>query len=119
MQFPEKHIFICENKRPDRASKASCADDGSMEIRAAMKRKLVKMGLNKKYRVNRAGCLGKCGLGPTMVIYPQGIWYGKVSLKDVDEIIEKSILNDLVIERLDLAKQSIEKKSLHKKIPIK
>lgn len=104
MRFPEKHIFICENKRPAGSPKASCADAGSPTIRSAMKQKMVELGLNKKYRINKAGCLGKCGLGPTMVIYPSRIWYGGVTLDDVDEIIEKSILKDEIIERLNLNK---------------
>ena len=108
MQFPEKHIFICENKRPDGAPKASCANDGASDIRSAMKQRLIELGLNKKYRVNKAGCLGKCGLGPTMVIYPAGIWYGRITMDDIEEIIEKSILNDEVIDRLDIKKHSTD-----------
>lgn len=108
MVFPEKHIFICENKRPEGATKPSCADYGGSEIRDVMKQKLVTLGLHKKYRINKAGCLGKCGLGPTVVIYPAGIWYGHVNLNDVDEIIEKSILNDEVIERLSLNHQPVK-----------
>ncbi len=102
MTFPQKHIFICENKRPEGSAKPSCADQGGSELRNAFKQKLVELGLHKKYRINKAGCLGKCSLGPTMVIYLAGIWYGGIDLDDLDEIIEKSILNDEVIERLSL-----------------
>ncbi len=108
MVFPEKHIFICENKRPEGAAKPSCANHGGSEIREAIKLKLVELGLHKKYRINKAGCLGKCSFGPTLVIYPAGIWYGNVTLNDVDEIIEKSILNDEVIERLSLNHQPVK-----------
>ncbi|WP_456441951.1 (2Fe-2S) ferredoxin domain-containing protein [Caldithrix abyssi] len=104
MQFPEKHIFVCEHQRDANAPQASCANSGGGEIRARLKERLLEKGLHKAYRVNTAGCLGKCGCGPTLVIYPAGIWYGRITLDDVDEIIEKSILANEVIERLDLKK---------------
>jgi (2Fe-2S) ferredoxin len=37
-----------------------------------------------------------------MVIYPDGIWYGKISEADIDEIIEKSLLDDQIIDRLQM-----------------
>ncbi|NOX90224.1 MAG: (2Fe-2S) ferredoxin domain-containing protein [Calditrichaeota bacterium] len=102
MDFPEKHIFVCENKRPPGAHRPSCGYKHSAEIRSLLRKKLSEKGLDKVYRVNKAGCLDKCEYGATVVIYPQGIWYGGVSVEDVDEILEKSILNDLIIERLSL-----------------
>jgi len=42
-------------------------------------------------RANRAGCLDQCELGPTVVIYPQQIWYGKVTLDDVERIIDETV----------------------------
>jgi len=35
-----------------------------------------------------------------MVIYPDSIWYGKISENDIAEIVEKSILKDKIIDRL-------------------
>ena len=54
-------------------------------------------------RANKAGCLDQCELGPIVVIYPQQIWYGGVTEKDVSRIIQKTvvegnILDDLLIE---------------------
>ena len=51
-------------------------------------------------RNNKAGCLNKCELGPVIVIYPQGFWYYKVELDDIDDIIKESILKDNYIKRL-------------------
>ncbi len=53
-----------------------------------------------KIRVNTAGCLDRCDLGPVIVIYPQAIWYTYLDEEDIDEIIG-SLLNDgRQIERL-------------------
>jgi (2Fe-2S) ferredoxin len=54
----------------------------------------------KKVRVNNAGCLNRCALGPMLVIYPQGTWYHYETEADIDEIIESHLLNDIVVERL-------------------
>lgn len=95
-----KHIFICENTRDASNPKKSCGNAGSASITAEMKKQLVERKVSKSIRANKAGCLGMCEHGPSMVIYPQGIWYGGVSMKDVSEIIERSILKDEIIERL-------------------
>ncbi len=101
----EKHIFICENQRPPQAPKKSCGNHGADTIRLILKEKITKLGLNAKIRINKAGCLGRCRFGPTMVIYPRGIWYGGVRESDVDEILQKSILNDEIIDRLAIGIQ--------------
>ena len=51
-----------------------------------MKSRAKELGLEKT-RINMAGCLERCELGPTMVIYPEGIWYTYDSREDVDEIL--------------------------------
>ncbi len=100
--LPKKHIFVCENQRPEGSERPSCGARGGKQIRAALKIKLAEAGLHKQYRINRAGCLGQCEHGPNVVIYPQGIWYGGVRVEDIDEIIDESILNERIIERLQL-----------------
>ena len=100
----KKHIFICEHLRPDDSPKGCCARKGSEQLKNLMKKKLAQKRLNKIYRTNSAGCLDACKHGATMVIYPQAIWYGHVQGSDIDEIIEKSILNDEIIDRLLISK---------------
>jgi (2Fe-2S) ferredoxin len=61
---------------------------------------LKELGLNISVRANSSGCLDACEFGPTIVIYPEQIWYGKVKLTDVEEIIQEHILNNKPVERL-------------------
>jgi len=96
----EKHIFVCENKRPDGHSRGCCCDKGSKEIRALFKRKIAELGLKSKVRANAAGCLDACEFGVTVLVYPEEIWYGGVTLNDVEEIIQRHILNDRPVKRL-------------------
>lgn len=98
----EKHIFICENKRPDGHLRGSCADKGSTEIREYFKLRLKELGLNTEVRANGAGCLDACEFGTSLVIYPDQIWYGLVTKDDVEEIIQSHIINNLPVERLKI-----------------
>lgn len=56
----------------------------------------------KRTRVNAAKCLDRCELGPTMVIYPEGVWYTYRSEADVDEILQTHVIGGGRVERLML-----------------
>ncbi len=69
-------------------------------VRDGLKAELHRRGLKGIVRANSAGCLDACEFGVSMVIYPDGIWYGGVKVEDIDEIVEKTIMNGQVIDRL-------------------
>lgn len=94
------HIFVCVNERPPGHPKGCCSEKGSMAIRDRFKEELRKRGLSRKVRANQAGCLDMCERGPTVVIYPEQVWYGGVKLEDVEEIIERHIVGGEPVERL-------------------
>ena len=95
----KKHIFICVNERKNQPFKKSCGNLG-MQIRNKFLEELKKHKINIIVRANKSGCLSACATGPTVVIYPEGIWYKKVSLKDVPIIVEKTIINNEIINSL-------------------
>ncbi|MFZ2323211.1 MAG: (2Fe-2S) ferredoxin domain-containing protein [Ignavibacteriaceae bacterium] len=97
-----KHIFICENKRPEGHPRGCCADKGSVEIREYFKSRLKELGLNADIRVNASGCLDACEFGVSVVVYPEQIWYGGVTKADIDEIIQSHILNNKPVDRLKI-----------------
>jgi (2Fe-2S) ferredoxin len=96
----EKHIFICENVREPDDPRGCCSNKGSKDIRALFKKKLKELGLAGKVRANSAGCLDACTFGPSIVVYPEQVWYGGVKPEDVDEIIQSHIVNNIVVDRL-------------------
>ena len=102
----DKHIFICINERELENRKKSCGKYGN-DIRLVFKEQLKKNNLKIKIRVNKSGCLSLCSIGPIVVIYPDGIWYTRVSHLDVPEIINTSIVGDGIIERLVYKKNKI------------
>lgn len=96
----EHHIFVCVNKRPPDDPKGCCADKGSESIRDFFKAELKRLGLKGKVRANAAGCLDQCHRGPTVVIYPEAVWYQVKTLDDAAEVIERHILKGEVVDRL-------------------
>ena len=105
----EKHIFICENKRPEGHPKGCCADKNSIEVRALFKKRLKELGLITQMRANTAGCLDACEHGVTVVIYPEQFWYGKVTIDDVEEIIQEHLINGKPVERLKIPDKKFNK----------
>ncbi len=88
MKF-DKHVFICLNERPAGDPRGCCKAKGSEEILNLMKEEIKKRGLNKKIRINKAGCLDQCSKGISMVVYPEGTWYEKVTKEMAMELVEK------------------------------
>ncbi len=96
------HVFVCENRRPDDDPRGCCAAKGSEAIRDAFKAELHRRGLKQEIRANGTGCLDSCADGPTVVVYPEGVWYGHVRVEDVPEIVESHLVGGVPVERLRL-----------------
>ena len=84
--FFDIHVFACTNRRPDGHRRGSCAARGSEKLRDYMKVRAKELGI-ERVRINTAGCLDRCELGPCIVIYPEGVWYRIGSTADVDRVL--------------------------------
>ena len=89
----KSHIFVCCNQRSAGHARGCCDPTGNSELRTAFKAAVKKRKLDPAVRANSAGCLDQCELGPTVVIYPQEIWYGGVTIEDVPRIISWGVAN--------------------------
>lgn len=94
------HIFVCCNQRSANHPRGCCNRDGSEALRNLFKSEVSKRGLRPLVRANKAGCLDQCELGPTVVIYPQGIWYGGVTAADVPRIVEETVIGGKILDDL-------------------
>ena len=102
MSYYQYHVFVCTNERMDGSQ--SCAQCNAQQARDYMKQKCKTLGIHgaEKARVNTAGCLDRCSEGPVMVIYPEETWYTYVDNEDLDEIIEKHLIQGEIVERLKI-----------------
>lgn len=100
----KKHIFVCTNRRDPQNPKGSCANRGAEEICNVFKKALHEQGLRGfelgPMRANSSGCLDQCAHGPTVVVYPDGIWYSVKTPEEAKEIVEEHLKNGRPVERL-------------------
>jgi (2Fe-2S) ferredoxin len=96
------HVFVCVNQRPPGDPRGSCADKGSVALRDYFKEAVRARGVPGRVRVNQAGCLDQCRWGPSVVIYPAGVWYTVRTTDEIDTIIEEHLLAGRPVERLRL-----------------
>lgn len=97
------HIFICVNQRTG-SDKLSCGEAHGLALVAEFKKQIKDLKINLKIRANKSGCLGICDFGPTVAVYPEGIFYVGVAQNDVQEIIQSHIVNKKPVQRLLLKK---------------
>jgi (2Fe-2S) ferredoxin len=95
------HIFVCTNQRSG-SERLSCGEAHGMALVAEFKRHVKALDKSYKVRAQRAGCLGICDFGPTVAVYPEGIFYVGVQVSDVAEIVQSHVINKKPVERLQL-----------------
>jgi len=102
MSYYRYHVFFCTNKRED--GSACCQDFNAQAMRDYAKTRVKALGLTGKgeVRINTAGCMDRCGEGPVLVVYPQGVWYTYVDQEDIDEIIDEHLVHGRIVERLKI-----------------
>lgn len=100
------HVFLCTNERAPGHPRGCCKEKGSEKLVELFKEELAKRGLKSEIRAQRAGCLDTCELGPSVVVYPEGVWYGPVNARDVAEIVESHLIGGHPVARLTIPGKS-------------
>ena len=100
MPKPEKHVFICLNQRPPGHPKGSCTERGTQDLLEEFGRIMEEREAWGRVAITKTGCLGPCELGPTVLVYPDGVMYVEVKAGDVAEIFDKHLLGGHPVERL-------------------
>ena len=100
MSYYKYHVFFCTNLRA--AGEQCCERCNASEIRNYAKARIKELGMSGegKVRINTAGCLDRCELGPVLVVYPEETWYSYIDREDIDEIIEQHLIGGKLVKRL-------------------
>lgn len=98
----KKHILVCVQNRPAGHPRSSCQAKGSPSIYQAFVDEFDKRAIWDSCRLSNTGCLGPCDDGASVVVYPEGVFYGHVKTSDVHEIIETHLVGGQVVDRLAL-----------------
>ncbi|MBF0367944.1 MAG: (2Fe-2S) ferredoxin domain-containing protein [Magnetococcales bacterium] len=100
MNKPKHHVFVCMNTRPEGHPRGSCGAVGAGSIRDAFANEMEKRALFEQIYLTGTSCMGPCDQGPTVVVYPEGVWYGRVKPTDITEIVEQHLLGGEPVARL-------------------
>jgi len=92
MKTYRTHLLLCGG--------TACHASGSGAVIEALKKEVTKKGLDTEVRVIETGCNGFCAQGPVMVVQPDGIFYQRLKVEDVPEIVEEHLLKGRPVKRL-------------------
>jgi (2Fe-2S) ferredoxin len=98
----ERHVFVCGNQRAADHPRGCCDPTGGEALHKQFKQAIADRGLQRRVRANRAGCLDQCEHGPTVVVYPDAVWYGGVTSADVADIVDHHLVAGAPVDRLRL-----------------
>ncbi|MBI5604943.1 MAG: FAD-dependent oxidoreductase [Deltaproteobacteria bacterium] len=90
--FYRANVLVCGG--------TGCTASESPEVITGLNKEISRRGLDKEVRVVPTGCRGFCAMGPIMVIYPEGIFYCQVQPRDVQTIVEETLVKGRVVGRL-------------------
>ncbi|MFH0926334.1 MAG: NADH-quinone oxidoreductase subunit NuoF [bacterium] len=79
----ERHVIVCAG--------TGCVSCGSLDVLHELEKEVKRANMTEKVKIIKTGCVGFCVAGPVLVVYPDGIFYQKVELKDVKELIESHL----------------------------
>jgi (2Fe-2S) ferredoxin/predicted O-methyltransferase YrrM len=92
------HVFICNQQKPEGVP--CCTSKGAANVIDAIRAGLAAADLQDDVQITLCGSLGLCENGPNMIVYPDGTWYGGLTVADVPEIIRSHFQEGKVVERL-------------------
>ncbi|MCD6048307.1 MAG: Ferredoxin [Gammaproteobacteria bacterium] len=98
--FYQHHLFFCINQKDP--GKKCCQDaNAKAHFEYARERlQLLQLWGPGKIRASTSGCLGRCALGPILVIYPEAVWYTYHSFADIDKIINQHLIGGKIVDEL-------------------
>ncbi len=92
------HVLICTQQRLEK--KPYCSEPGGAAVLEQLQRLVHERQLDQQIQITPCGCLGLCQQGPNLIIYPEGIWYSRVTLEDVEEIVQSHFIEGRPVARL-------------------
>lgn len=105
---PQRYVFVCTNQRPQGHPRGSCVDKASVEVLQRFRDLQGEKGL-LDFKVVATGCLEPCMAGPSVVVYPDDVWYGGVTVDDVERIIDEHLVGGRPVGFLILDEDDFER----------
>ncbi|MBR6443051.1 MAG: NADH-quinone oxidoreductase subunit NuoF, partial [Clostridia bacterium] len=102
------HVLVCGG--------TGCSSSGSAKLIERFEEQLKEKGLDKEVKVVRTGCFGLCEAGPVVIVYPEGTFYSRVKVEDVDEIVSEHLLKGRKVQHLVYVDHKTHESSVQKSL---
>jgi len=89
MEKVRSHLMLCAG--------TGCVASGTAKVKAALDEELAKKGLAEEIKIVLTGCNGYCAEGPVMAVYPEEIFYQKLTVEEVPKLVEEHFLKGRLI----------------------
>lgn len=96
------HIFVCTSSRINGMQRGSCCSRNSTEVTRRFQEEIEDRHLDDEVMVTNTGCFGLCEIGPVVAVYPEGVWYGRVTPDDVATIMDRHIAGNEIVTELQI-----------------
>ena len=108
MDLYRAHVLVCGG--------TGCTSSGSAQLIERFEQQLAEKGLDKEVKVIRTGCFGLCEAGPVVIVYPEGTFYSRVKVEDVDEIVSEHLLKGRKVQHLVYVDHATQESSITKSL---
>ena len=108
MELYRSHVLVCGG--------TGCSSSGSAKLIERFEEQLKEKGLDKEVKVVRTGCFGLCEAGPVVIVYPEGTFYSRVKLENVDEIVSEHLLKGRKVQHLVYVDHKTHESSVQKSL---
>ena len=108
MELYRSHVLVCGG--------TGCTSSGSAKLIERFEEQLKEKGLDKEVKVIRTGCFGLCEAGPVVIVYPEGTFYSRVKVEDVDEIVSEHLLKGRKVQHLVYVDHKTHESSVQKSL---
>ena len=108
MDIYRAHVLCCGG--------TGCTSSGSAQIIERFEQQIKEKGLDREVKVIRTGCFGLCEAGPVVIIYPEGTFYSRVKVEDVDEIVSEHLLKGRPVQHLVYTDHATQEQDANKSL---
>ncbi len=91
MKYYRTHVLVCVDPE--------CLAKGAHEVEDALQDELVAQGLINEVQVLETSRIGSCGIGPELMVYPEGVHYVGLSTDDIPYLVEEHFLKGRIAEK--------------------
>lgn len=95
---PTFYIFKCEQSSPAGMPKPSCVSEQTKDLFNHMAQSLMQKGIMGPVQPIRTSCLGRCQMGPVMIMEPGHHMYVQLTKEKIDKIIDEHIIGGNPVE---------------------